>query len=215
MPHSVRRFENNSRRRTETSTTEKIRAPRSDKPTIYSIGHSTRTIGEFVGILRAAEVDKIVDVRSLPGSRSNPQFNADALAKSLADAKIGYRHIPELGGLRHHRAAAPSRNTLWRNDSFRSYADYAETEPFRNGLDLLLGCCRKCVCAMMCAEAVWWRCHRRIIADYLLARGIRVIHIMGAGKFAPATITPGAIVQRSGSIIYPASPNTEEEARIP
>ncbi len=139
----------------------------------------------------------------MPRSRANPQFNEDALPAPLAASGIGYRHLKALGGLRHHpKGAPPSPNTLWRNAAFRNYADYAMTEPFRAGLDELcaLACTHRC--AIMCAEAVWWRCHRRIVADYLLARGVVVSHIMGKGRQDPASLTPGAQPQPDGTILY-------------
>jgi len=171
--------------------------------TIYTIGHSTRSVAELVALLRDANVDLLVDVRSVPRSRTNPQFNADTLPVELAKAGIGYRHIRALGGLRHHpKGAPPSPNTLWRNDAFRNYADYAMTEPFRDGFAELRELAEEHVCAIMCAEAVWWRCHRRLIADYLLTEGIPVAHIMGPGKIEPARLTPGAQPRPDGTILY-------------
>ena len=171
--------------------------------TIYTIGHSTRTVAELVALLRQAGVDLLVDVRSVPRSRTNPQFNTDALPGALAGTGIDYRHIRALGGLRHKpKDAPPSPNTLWRSDPFRNYADYALTEPFRAGLAELRGLAQGHVCAIMCAEAVWWRCHRRIVADYLLAGDIPVRHIMGPGKIEPARLTAGALPQPDGAILY-------------
>ena len=170
---------------------------------IHTIGHSTRSVGELVALLHEAGVERLIDVRSVPRSRMNPQFNSDALPPPLASAGIGYTHLAALGGLRHHpKGAPPSPNTLWRNDAFRNYADYAMTPPFRVGLDELCGLAAEESCAIMCAEAVWWRCHRRIIADYLLARGVGVTHIMGPGKIEPATLTPGAYSLPDGTIRY-------------
>jgi len=175
-------------------------------PTIFTIGHSTRTIAEFVALLRQAAVDLLIDVRSVPRSRTNPQFNADALPEALTEAAIAYRHLPALGGLRHPaKGAMPSPNTLWRVAAFRNYADYAATDAFRAGLDELRALARDHCCAIMCAEAVWWRCHRRIIADYLLAAGVPVPHIMGHRKIDPATLTPGAQSLPGGMLIYPAA----------
>jgi uncharacterized protein (DUF488 family) len=171
--------------------------------TICTIGHSTRSAGELIALLREAGVDCLVDVRSVPRSRANPQFNADALPGPLTAAGIGYNHLAALGGLRHHpKGAPPSPNTLWRNDSFRNYADYAMTPAFRAGLDELCALARDRRCAIMCAEAVWWRCHRRIIADYLLARGVAVAHIMGTGKHGSADLTAGARKLPDGTILY-------------
>ena len=172
--------------------------------TIYTVGHSTRTADELIGLLRENGVDLLVDIRSVPRSRANPQFNADALPMPLAAAGILYRHLQALGGLRHHpKGMPPSRNTLWRNAAFRNYADYAMTDAFRGGLDELCGLARLHRPAIMCAEAVWWRCHRRLVADYLLARGLAVQHIMGPGKTDRASLTPGARPIRDGVILYP------------
>jgi uncharacterized protein (DUF488 family) len=173
--------------------------------TIFTIGHSTRTIGEFVALLRQVAVDLLVDVRSIPRSRTNPQFNADVLQKALAEAGITYRHLPSLGGLRHRtKGEMPSTNTLWRVAAFRNYADYAATDGFRMGLDELRALARDHRCAIMCAESVWWRCHRRIIADYLLASGLPVAHIMGHHKIDPAKLTLGARALPGGTLVYPA-----------
>jgi uncharacterized protein (DUF488 family) len=173
--------------------------------TVFTIGHSTRPVGELTDLLKQAAVAMLVDVRSMPRSRANPQFNADILPATLASAGIGYRHFAALGGLRHRpKGAPPSPNTLWRNDSFRNYADYAMTGPFRDGLDTLCALARERCVAIMCAEAVWWRCHRRIIADYLIEGGYSVTHIMWPGQFAPATLTPGAQRLPDGTILYAA-----------
>jgi uncharacterized protein (DUF488 family) len=174
--------------------------------TIFTIGHSTRPIAEFVILLRQAAIDLLVDVRSIPRSRSNPQFNADTLPDALAGAGITYRHLSALGGLRHRiKGAMPSPNTLWRVSAFRNYADYSATDAFRMGLDELRALARDHCCAIMCAEAVWWRCHRRIIADYLLAAGVPVAHIMGHQKIDPATLTLGVQSLPGGTLIYPAA----------
>jgi uncharacterized protein (DUF488 family) len=174
--------------------------------TIYTIGHSTRTVPELVGLLKENGVDLLVDVRSVPRSRFNPQFNAETLPDALAASGILYRHLRALGGLRHRpKGAPPSPNTLWRNDAFRNYADYAATAEFRRGVDELHGLASDHVCAIMCAEAVWWRCHRRIISDYLIAEGQAVMHIMAPTKIEPARLTPGAEMQSDGTILYPAA----------
>ncbi len=145
------------------------------------------------------------DVRSIPRSRAMPQFNQDTLPDSLTALDIAYRHLPALGGRRHHpRGAPPSLNTYWRVMAFRHYADYAQTDSFRAGLDELYALARDYRCAIMCAEAVWWRCHRRIIADYLLAGGTQVEHIIGPDHIVAATLTPGALVQADGTLRYPA-----------
>jgi uncharacterized protein (DUF488 family) len=174
--------------------------------TIYTIGHSTRPVAEFIDLLHEVGADCAVDVRSIPRSRTNPQYNADVLPQSLAAAQIDYRHLRALGGLRPRRKLdAPSPNTLWHNQSFQNYADYAQTEAFRAGLDELRALAQTRRCALMCAEAVWWRCHRRIIADYLLTAGIPVAHIMGPGKIERATLTPGAQIAADGTLVYPAA----------
>jgi uncharacterized protein (DUF488 family) len=173
---------------------------------IFTIGHSTRTLAEFVALLRQVDVTLLVDVRSIPRSRATPQFNKDTLPGALAAEGIDYRHLGALGGRRHHRKSAPpSLNTYWRVDAFRNYADYAETDAFRAGLVALRELMRDARCAIMCAEAVWWRCHRRIISDYLLAGGTHVEHIMGLGQVVPATLTPGVRVLAGGTLRYPAA----------
>jgi len=173
--------------------------------TIYTIGHSSRTIDDLVALLRQVDVDLLVDVRSFPRSRAMPQFNVDTLPALLAAEGIGYLHLRQLGGRRHcAKGAPPSKNTLWRVAAFRNYADYAETDAFQSALDELLSLASDHRCAIMCAEAVWWRCHRRIISDYLLARGVLVEHIMGPGQVTPATITPGAQILQDGTLRYPS-----------
>jgi uncharacterized protein (DUF488 family) len=173
----------------------------------YTVGHSTRTVAELAELLRDAGANLVVDVRTVPRSRTNPQFNADTLPASLAAYQIGYRHVPKLGGLRNRRKGqAPSRNSFWENDSFRNYADYASTPDFREGKAELRSLGGTHVCAIMCAEAVWWRCHRRIITDYLLAGGQEVFHIMGPGKIERASMTPAAVQQLDGTLIYPSTP---------
>jgi uncharacterized protein (DUF488 family) len=178
--------------------------------TVFTIGHSTRTLGEFVELLRQVDVTLLVDVRSMPRSRTAPQFNTDTLPNVLVADGIGYRHLPALGGRRHHRKSdPPSLNMYWRILAFRNYVDYAETDEFRAGLDALRALASDDRCAIMCAEAVWWRCHRRIITDYLLADGRRVEHIMGPGQIISAALTPGALVLATGTIRYPAPEDAE------
>jgi len=171
---------------------------------LYTVGHSTRTLDELVAIVTDAGVRLIVDVRAFPMSRRHPQFNKDALAASLPAAGVDYCHMPELGGRRHAKKGAPSRNGLWTVEAFRNYADYAETPAFAAALDELEALGRERPAAIMCAEAVWWQCHRRLITDYMLARGWTVIHLMGAGQRRPGVMTPGAIPHEDGTIEYPA-----------
>ena len=174
--------------------------------TVYTIGHSTRSIAEFGALLTEAGVQLVADVRSIPRSRTNPQFNAEALPASLQALGIGYEHIPQLGGRRHRaRGAPPSPNTFWRNESFRNYADYTATAEFKIGLDRLRHLAELRCCAIMCSETLWWRCHRRIISDYLIEQGITVRHIMGPHKIEPATLTPNARSLANGTLVYPAS----------
>jgi len=150
-------------------------------------------------------VDLVVDVRSIPRSRTNPQFNRETLPGTLEPWQIGYEHIAELGGRRgKSRASEPSSNSYWRVRSFRNYADYALTAPFAAGLARLRERGSQQRSVIMCAEAVWWRCHRRIIADYLLAAGEQVMHILGTSHVEVASLTPGAIVRNDGTVVYPA-----------
>ena len=172
---------------------------------VYTIGHSTRTIPEFGALLGESRIEVVADVRAIPRSRTNPQFNLDVLPVSLEEFGIGYQHFPELGGRRHHpRGAPPSPNTFWRNDSFRNYADYAATAAFEAGFARLRDLADVERCAIMCSEAVWWRCHRRIISDYLLAQGIPVMHIMAPGKVDAATLTPNAEPAGDQTLVYRA-----------
>ncbi len=160
---------------------------------MLTIGHSTHPIEEFLRILRAHGVETLVDVRTVPRSRHNPQFNRDALPEPLRAAGIDYLHMPELGGLRHARR--DSVNTGWRNLSFRGFADYMETPEFASALDRLIELSRSSRTAIMCSEAVPWRCHRSLIADALTVRGIEVEHIMTAASRKPHVPTPFANVQ--------------------
>lgn len=170
----------------------------------FTIGHSTRSIPEFADLLRESRVEFVADVRSIPRSRTNPQFNRDALPDNLTPYRIDYEHMAMLGGLRgRQRDGAPSPNAFWTNTSFRNYADYALTEPFHQGFERLRALGRTRRCAIMCAETVWWRCHRRIIADYLLIAGETVFHILGPRKIAEATLTPAARAMPPNGIVYP------------
>jgi uncharacterized protein (DUF488 family) len=173
----------------------------------YTIGHSTRSIEDFVALLREAGVRIVVDVRTIPRSRTNPQYNADVLPQTLSEFQIGYEHIAALGGLRGHKAAIPAEvNGFWENRSFHNYADYAMSESFRTGFSRLRDIGHATTCATMCAEAVWWRCHRRIIADYLIAAGETVFHILAPNRIDPARMTEGARPGPDGALVYPAAP---------
>ena len=171
----------------------------------YTIGHSTRPIDDFVALLRETEVRKVIDVRTVPRSRTNPQYNKDTLPDTLAQFQIGYEHIAALGGLRgKRREVSPDVNAYWENASFHNYADYAMGPEFRAGLERLLAIGGERRAVIMCAESVWWRCHRRIITDYLLARGEEVFHIVSSDVPEPARITPDARPGPEGTIVYPA-----------
>ena len=173
------------------------------KQIIFTIGHSNRPIEEFTQLLEENLVELLADIRTVPRSRVNPQFNKENLPESLEKVGIKYIHMPSLGGLRSRpKGAPPSHNTAWENGSFRNYADYAETEAFREGLDQLLTLARKQRTCYMCSEAVWWRCHRRIVTDYMLAAGMKVMHIMAPGKVTEAEMNENAILQDDGRIEY-------------
>jgi Protein of unknown function, DUF488 len=169
-------------------------------PPILTIGHSTHPIDQFIELLRQHGVERLVDIRTIPRSRRNPQFNREALAKSVEDQGIGYVHLKELGGLRHPRR--DSINTGWRNAGFRGYADYMQTAEFEEALRRLLQLCEGKRCAAMCAEAVPWRCHRSLLADALVARGIPVEHILSGRRRNVHSLTPFARIE-NGRLIYP------------
>ena len=169
---------------------------------IWTIGHSTRSINDFIPLLEENGIKLLADVRSLPGSKRYPQFNREALAKSLADAGIRYEHFPELGGRR--KAKPDSHNTAWRNVSFRGYADYMETAEFHKGVERLLAVAGEAgPAAIMCAEAVWWRCHRSLISDYLKVRGVEVMHILNTNKTEAHPYTSAACIV-NGELSYVA-----------
>ncbi|MDI3331820.1 MAG: DUF488 domain-containing protein [Micrococcus sp.] len=172
----------------------------------YTVGHSTRSLEEFIGLLRSAGVGLVVDVRRLPGSGRYPHFDQDALAASLSGVGIGYRRLASLGGRRPRDRTIPDEvNAFWENRSFHNYADHALSEEFRAGLAELRAWGAERTTAVMCSEAVWWRCHRRIIADHLLAAGEPVLHLMEPGKAPPARLTAGAVVDPDdGRVTYPA-----------
>jgi uncharacterized protein (DUF488 family) len=168
---------------------------------LFTVGHSTRGLDKLVELLREHEVTLLADVRTVPGSRRMPHFGGAALTAVLPRLGIDYVHLPELGGLRRPRPDSP--NTGWRNESFRGYADHMATPEFQAGLDRLLALARDRGVAVMCAEAVPWRCHRSLIADALLARGVEARHIIGHGAARPHTLTPFARVE-GARITYPA-----------
>jgi len=174
----------------------------SARTVINTVGHSTHPIDEFVRILEAHGIRQVVDVRTVPRSRHNPQFNRENLPVSLKAAGIAYRHMPELGGLRHPKR--DSINTGWRNASFRGYADYMQTPEFHAGLDKLIVAAAEVPTAIMCAEAVPWRCHRSLIADALSIRGIEVREILSASKAQVHALTPFAMVNGS-ELTYPGA----------
>jgi len=161
--------------------------------TIYTVGHSTRSLEEFVGLLRAHGIRQLVDVRTIPRSRHNPQFNHDTLSTYLRNRRIGYRHMKELGGLRHARI--DSLNMGWHNASFRGFADYMQTPQFAPGLEKLVTLSRRKTTAIMCAEAVPWRCHRSLIGDALVVRGVEVRNIMSLGSATRHSLTVMAVVE--------------------
>ena len=170
----------------------------------FTIGHSTRSIDEFADMLRNAEVRLVVDVRSVPRSRTNPQYNRDVLPESLSSFQIGYEHLAALGGLRGRKHEMPPEvNAFWENRSFHNYADYAMTEEFQTGLTSLRELGHASRCAVMCAEAVWWRCHRRIITDHLIAAGETVFHILGPNHTQQAQMTSAAVFRRDTVLTYP------------
>ena len=174
-----------------------------DRKPVFTIGHSNRPIPVFVEILLKASVQAVVDVRTVPRSRANPQFNFDVLPGELAPFGIAYERMPELGGLRSRsKTVGPEVNGFWKNQSFHNYADYARTDGFHEGLIKLIGLSAKTQTAIMCAEAVWWRCHRRIIADYLMLHRIPVVHLLD-GRADPAKMTSAA-EERDGRLVYPA-----------
>ncbi len=177
--------------------------------TFYTIGHSTRPIAEFIGMLQSVDATLVADVRSIPRSRTNPQYNQNVMPQSLSSFQIGYEHIAVLGGLRSKdRSVPPSINAFWQNKSFHNYADYAMGKSFHAGLTHLreLGARRRC--AIMCSEALWWRCHRRIITDYLLIAGETVFHLVGPGQVESAHLNEAAQLQPSGALTYPAEPTS-------
>lgn len=191
---------------TRSSTPSKTDSSRKIKAygqTVYSIGHSTRSIKAFIDILHAYGIDQVIDIRTIPRSRHNPQFNKDVLAKSLKDSKIKYLHVPGLGGLRH--ALRDSLNKAWRNASFRGFADYMQTEDFESALEKIIEISRHRRIVLVCAESVPWRCHRSLVADALLVRKIETVDIFSKKTSKKHTLTPWARV-RGKKITYPETP---------
>jgi len=176
---------------------------------VLTVGHSTLPVQEFIALLRENGVSRIIDVRTIPRSRHNPQFNRDTFPENLAQAGIRYTHMPGLGGLRHAKADSPNRG--WRNDSFRGFADYMQTDEFANSIEQLLEYSSLERVALMCAEAVPWRCHRSLIADALLLKGVRIVHIIGKAKRVDHKITPFARID-GVTITYPAEPRIPDES---
>jgi uncharacterized protein (DUF488 family) len=169
---------------------------------VFTIGHSTRPLEEFIDMLQGHAIDRLADIRTIPRSRHNPQFNIDTLPAALSSAGIAYTHLPGLGGLRPKKAH--SVNTGWRNASFRAYADYMQAEEFAGHIEQLIAMSRHERIALMCAEAVPWRCHRSLVADALLVRGILVEEIVSAKRCEPHTLTPFAHVEGT-RLTYPSS----------
>jgi len=173
----------------------------------FTIGHSTRPISAFIELLKDSDIARVVDVRTVPRSRTNPQYNRDTLPASLLEFGIDYVHIEALGGLRGRSPdVAPRLNAYWQNKSFHNYADYALSDEFKSGIRKLRELGDEKTCAVMCAETLWWRCHRRIIADYLIAAGELVVHILGPGQVHPARMTDGATAGPDDQLLYPAQP---------
>lgn len=173
---------------------------KSSMETVYTIGHSNRPIEEFLALLREHGIERVLDIRTVPKSRHNPQFGQDQLPASLEAAGIGYAYIRELGGLR--RAHRDTPNSGWRNASFRGYADHMQTQDFKEHVEEVADMAEVTRCALMCAEAVPWRCHRSMVADALTVRGVAVEHIINKGKTKPHTLTPFAHVEGT-RITYP------------
>jgi uncharacterized protein (DUF488 family) len=177
---------------------------RTEAPPVFTIGHSTRSIAEFVTLLQAGHVELVIDIRRIPRSRTNPQFNPEILPAALQPWQIGYTAIAELGGRRSKAHDIPPEvNGYWTNQSFHNYADYALSREFDLGLRRLLKLSQHCRSAIMCSEAVWWRCHRRIVADYLLFRGRSVFHLMAASRVETAVINSAAR-EEGNALVYPA-----------
>lgn len=176
-------------------------------PPILTVGHSTRPIEELLALLQENRVEVLVDVRRFPGSRRHPQYSRDALAGSLEEAGIAYLHEPDLGGRRPAKPDSP--HTAWRVDAFRGYADHMETPEFGAALDRLMQLGGEKTAVILCAEAVPWRCHRRLISDALVARGVEVRHILGPGRTDPHELDENAQVQPDGRLVYSGPPEAQ------
>lgn len=187
----------------------KTRTPTGAAATVWTLGHSTRPIGEMLAVLQAHGIAQVADVRRFPGSRRQPQYGAESFPRSLARAGIAYLWLPALGGRR--RPSPTSPNQGWRHPAFRGYADHLDTDEFSGGLLELLMAAHAQPTAMMCAELLWWRCHRRLIADVLVSLGLRVVHIRDAASAEPHRLAPPARLRR-GRLVYPAAAET---ARAP
>ncbi|MCW5799099.1 MAG: hypothetical protein LZF60_250134 [Nitrospira sp.] len=185
--------------------------PAIDSPRLWTIGHSTRSSDEFLALLHSQDIQQLIDIRRYPGSRRYPHFHSAALAKDLSLAGLRYEEQPALGGRRTARSDSP--NSGWKNASFRGYADYMQTEAFDEALGELMAHAENERTAIMCAEAVPWRCHRALVADALVIRGWEVTHILGPGQMKPHQLTTFAKVQ-SGRLVYPASPDPSPTLRM-
>ena len=172
---------------------------------VWSVGHSTRSLDELMNLLAAHRIATVADIRTVPKSRRHPHFHTDALAATLPERGFGYAHLPRLGGFRRPGGGSP--NDGWRNESFRGYADYAMTGDFAAGLAELRELAGAAPTAMMCSEAVWWRCHRRLVADRLVVGGDTVLHIASEARADAHELSPFAVVAGDGQITYPASPS--------
>jgi uncharacterized protein (DUF488 family) len=170
----------------------------------FTVGHSNRTLQDFVELLLCAEIRTLVDIRKMPRSRANPQFNEETFPGTLRNSGIAYEREAGLGGFRpRNQSVSEVVNGFWKNRSFHQYADYALSNDFQDALNRLIDHGQDGKSAVMCSEAVWWRCHRRIVADYLLARGETVLHVMSRERFEPAHLTPCAVIQSDGRVVYP------------
>jgi uncharacterized protein (DUF488 family) len=189
---------------------------------LFTIGHSTRTLDEFLALLREFKIETLVDIRRFPGSHRLPHFNRQDLEQSLpaaspvipAQAGIEYIWIEDLGGRRSGPDLATSQNPGLRHPAFRHYADYMQTEPFRLAIERLLSVASEKTAAIMCAEKLFWKCHRRLLSDYLVAQGVVVEHIMESGHLQPHQLSPDAVITPDGHVIYPPSGSSKEDPKL-